>query len=109
MPIVASYILPHPPLCIPEIGQGKEKEVAKTIAALDEVAKEISELKPDTIVFISPHAEAYTDYFPVADGEVGNGSFAKYGVRGIDYRLFYDRELVKEILLLYLIYTFHLY
>lgn len=97
MPIVASYILPHPPLCVPEIGRGKEKEVANTIAAINKVAKEISELKPDTIVFVSPHQEAYTDYFPIADGEVGNGSFAKFGVPGINYRLFYDRELVKEI------------
>lgn len=97
MPIIASYIVPHPPLSVPEVGKGKEKEVTKTITALEEVAKEISDIQPDTIVFISPHAEAYTDYFPIADGEVGSGSFAKFGAPNVSFRVFYDRELVKEI------------
>ncbi|MCQ2799655.1 MAG: AmmeMemoRadiSam system protein A [Bacilli bacterium] len=97
MPIVKSFIVPHPPLCIPEIGKGRDITAKETVSALKEVAREIALLKPDTIVFMSPHSEAYNDYFSIADGEVGSGSFASYGLPGLEYRLFYDRELVKEI------------
>ncbi len=97
MPIIGSYILPHPPFCVPEVGRGKEKAAAKTIEALTNVAKEIASLEPDTIVFISPHSEAYRDFFPIADGEVGICNFSAYGVQGLNFRLFYDRELIKEI------------
>lgn len=97
MPIIGSYILPHPPFCVPEVGRGKEKSAEKTVAALDFVAKEIASLEPDTIVFVSPHAEAYRDFFPISDGEVGIGNFSAYGLPGLNFRLFYDRELVKEI------------
>ena len=79
MPIIGSYILPHPPFCVPEVGRGKEKAAAKTVEALNNVAKEISSLKPDTIVFVSPHSEAYRDFFPIADGEVGICNFSAYG------------------------------
>ena len=44
MPIIGSYILPHPPFCVPEVGRGKEKSAEKTVAALDFVAKEIASL-----------------------------------------------------------------
>ena len=97
MPIIGSYILPHPPFCVPEVGRGKEKAAEKTVASLITVAKEIAALEPDTIVFISPHSEAYRDFFPIADGEVGIGNFSAYGVPGLNFRIFYDRELVKEI------------
>lgn len=97
MPIIASYIVPHPPLSVPEVGKGNEKEIANTVAALEKVAKEIGDIKPDTIVFISPHAEAYTDFFPIADGEIGNGSFGKFGAPNISFRVFYDRDLVRDI------------
>ena len=97
MPIIGSYILPHPPFCVPEVGRGKEKAAEKTVASLIAVAKEIAALEPDTIVFISPHSEAYRDFFPIADGEVGICNFSAYGVQGLNFRLFYDRELIKEI------------
>ncbi|MCR5692546.1 MAG: AmmeMemoRadiSam system protein A [Bacilli bacterium] len=97
MPIIGSYILPHPPFSVPEVGRGKERVAEKTVAALDEVAKEIASLAPDTIVFISPHSEAYRDFFPISDGEVGIGNFTAYGAPGLSFRLFYDRDLVKEI------------
>jgi len=54
--ILAGFILPHPPIILPEIGKGREKEIQKTIDAFYECAKEIAHLNPDTIVVCSPHA-----------------------------------------------------
>jgi len=53
--ILAAFALPHPPIILPEIGKGREKETQATIDAFDECAKTIARLKPDIIVVCSPH------------------------------------------------------
>ena len=44
MPIVAAYMVPHPPMIIPQVGRGSEKQVQKTIDAYRAVAAEIAAL-----------------------------------------------------------------
>ncbi|MBO7453001.1 MAG: AmmeMemoRadiSam system protein A, partial [Clostridiales bacterium] len=60
--ILASFMVPHPPLIVPGIGRGGEKQVQKTIDSYESVASEISSLEPETIIIISPHATIYSDY-----------------------------------------------
>ena len=43
------------------------------------------------------HAEAYSDYFQISDGEVGIGSFAEFRAPQVSFRAFYDKELVQKI------------
>ena len=63
MSILASFIVPHPPLIIPNIGKGSEKQVSKTISAYKEIAKQVASLNPETIIISSPHAPMYSDCF----------------------------------------------
>ena len=56
-------MVPHPPLIVPEVGKGEEKKIQDTIDAYHRVAGKIGELKPETIVLISPHQIMYADYF----------------------------------------------
>lgn len=97
MSLIASYILPHCPIAIPDIARGQERFVSKTREAFIEVAKEIAALHPDTIVISSPHAESYRDYFQMADGETATGSLKEYGAPQIHFRLHYDTILRNEI------------
>jgi AmmeMemoRadiSam system protein A/AmmeMemoRadiSam system protein B len=97
MAIIAGFVLPHPPVIIPEIGHGDEKAIEETTKAYLQVAQEIAGLKPDTIIISSPHAEAYSDYFQISDGEVGIGSFAQFRAPQVSFRVFYDKELVAKI------------
>ena len=39
MAILAAYMVPHPPMIVPEIGKGSENQVAETIRAYREDAK----------------------------------------------------------------------
>ena len=55
MSLVGAFIVPHPPLIIPEVGKGEEKMIAATIESYREVAKRIADLNPDTIIITSPH------------------------------------------------------
>ena len=74
MPIIAAFMVPHPPMIVPDVGRGSEKQVQKTIAAYEKVAEEIAALKPETIVISSPHSVMYADYFHISPGAKATGS-----------------------------------
>ena len=78
MAIQAAYMVPHPPMIVPQVGKGGEKQIEETIRAYEQVAEEIAELKPDTIIISSPHAVLYADYFHISPGKGARGSFASF-------------------------------
>ena len=97
MNILATFTVPHPPLIVKEVGNGREKEIEKTKKSYEIIANEIGELKPDTIIIISPHAPLYSDCFYISKGERLNGSFAKFGASEVVFNEEVDTELEKEI------------
>ena len=97
MPIVGAFALPHPPLIIPSVGKGREREIQATVDACEEVGRRIAALAPETIVISSPHATMYRDYFQISSGTVARGSFAQYGAPRAAYEAHYDTELVSAI------------
>lgn len=56
MAVIGGIMVPHPPLIVPEVGRGQEILIKDTIKAYQEAAGMAAQLKPDTIVVISPHA-----------------------------------------------------
>ena len=90
MPILASFMVPHPPLIVPAVGRGGERQIAATTAAYEQVAQEIAALKPDTIIITSPHATMYSDYFHISPGREATGSFAQFRAPQIAFREEYD-------------------
>ena len=97
MAVLASFMVPHPPLIIPEIGHGSEECVAKTIDSYQRVADEIADLSPDTIVISSPHSVMYSDYLHISPGNHAKGSFARFRAPKVRFEETYDSELVEEI------------
>ena len=97
MSILRAYAVPHPPLIIPAVGHGDEKQIADTIAAFDEISKEIAALAPETIIFITPHSTVYADYFHISPGQGASGNFARYGAPQVYLEAKYDQELAGKI------------
>ena len=97
MPILAAFMVPHPPLIVPQVGRGGEKEIQETREAYETVAREIAALKPETIIISSPHATMYADYFHISPGRKAQGSFASFRAPEVRFREEYDAELVSEI------------
>ena len=97
MSILAAYVLPHPPLILPEVGRGEEKKIQLTVNAYERAMKEAAEQKPDTVIIASPHTVMYADYFHIAPGEEAEGSFARFGAEEITVAARYDTVLAKEI------------
>jgi AmmeMemoRadiSam system protein A len=77
--ICAGFLLPHPPVIVPEVGMDREKEAKVTIDSMNEVAGELERLQPDTVVIISPHAPMFRDFVFIYDNPILEGSFQQFG------------------------------
>ena len=97
MSIVSSYMVPHPPLIVSEVGEGKESEVLETIHSYEKIAQDIAKIKPDTIIISSPHAPLYSDYFYLASGNRLEGSFDKFSAPEVSFSEINDVSLVEKI------------
>lgn len=97
MAIVGAFMVPHPPLIVHEIGRGQEKGIQTTIDAYLQVAREIAELKPETLVISSPHSVMYADYFHISPGASATGNFGQFGAPEVTFKTDYDENLIKVI------------
>ncbi len=97
MSIIASFIVPHPPLIIPEIGKGEERRIQDTIDAYKSIAQEIALLKPETIIISSPHSQLYRDYFHISPGSFALGNLSQFGAIDIKAEVEYDESLISLI------------
>lgn len=97
MGISAAFMVPHPPLIIPDIGRGEEKTIQKTIDAYHRIAEEIGSLKPETIVLISPHQIMYADYFHISPGKGARGDFGRFRAGQVKMEVSYDVEFVEKL------------
>lgn len=79
--IVASYLFPHPPVVVPGVGQGREREASPTLDAMRAAAAALAEAAPDVLLLITPHAPAFGDYFRVASPPVLSGDLSSFGDR----------------------------
>ncbi len=97
MPIVAAFAVPHPPLIIPAVGNGREKGIQDTVDAYAEVGRRIAALAPDTVVISSPHSIMYRDYLHISPGKGARGSFAQFGAPQARYECTYDQAFVAAL------------
>ncbi|MFZ5942567.1 MAG: AmmeMemoRadiSam system protein A [Bacillota bacterium] len=72
-------ICPHPPIIIPEIGKEELKKVEKTAQAMEEIAKQIKQLDPEILVFITPHGAVFEDALTISHPRKLRGSFERFG------------------------------
>ena len=97
MAIAAGYMVPHPPIAVPEIGRGEERKISASLQAFKEVAEDIARIKPDTIIVTSPHATMYRDYFHISPGSRAEGDFGRFRAGQVRMSVDYDRELRDKI------------
>ena len=97
MAILAAFMVPHPPMIVPAVGRGSEKQIQKTIDAYEQVADEIAALAPETIIITSPHSVMYADYFHISPGKGAKGDFGRFRAAQVCFDEEYDRELVNEL------------
>ena len=100
MGITAAFMVPHPPLIVPEIGRGEERKIQSTIDAYREIAARVRGQKPETIVILSPHQIMYADYFHISPGKGAKGDFGNFRAGNVKFEVSYDTKFVEELCLL---------
>ncbi|WP_066497557.1 AmmeMemoRadiSam system protein A [Abyssisolibacter fermentans] len=96
--IKASYICPHPPIIVSEIGGKQSKLAKKTIEGCQNIAKDISKRKPDTIILITPHGTMFRDAIAIGGTDLLKGNFKNFGFQNIHLSKKNDLELTKKII-----------
>lgn len=97
MQIKAAYMVPHPPLIVPAVGKGQEKEIQATIDNYKRIAEELKEMNPDTIIIVSPHSIMYADYFHISPGKHAKGDFGQFRAPQVSFQIDYDQEFTKYL------------
>jgi len=96
--IVNSYIFPHPPIIIPEVGEGREIDAIKTIEAAKRAAEDIRKDAPDTIIITTPHGPYFEDYFYIATDNILKGDLKQFGAPEVKLEFKNNTELVEKII-----------
>ncbi|MFZ5985704.1 MAG: AmmeMemoRadiSam system protein A [Bacillota bacterium] len=95
--IISSYIFPHPPIIVPEVGKGEEKGALDTVNAAQKASRDIKNEKPSTIILTTPHAPRFQDYIYISDSEVLKGDLGNFGSKGVSLSFRNNVELVNKI------------
>ena len=98
MPMLGAVLTPHPPVLLPEVGGGREREIAATGRAMAQAAAEVARWKPEVLIVASPHTILYGDYFHIAPGPGATGSMAAFGAPQVRMEVAYDAPLREEII-----------
>jgi MEMO1 family protein len=97
--IINAYVVPHPPLIIPEIGKGSESRTSLTINGVKRVASEIKKDRPSVIILTSPHAPLFQDFIHIAGTQYLSGSFSQFGAGNVKLQYENSLDLVNRIVL----------
>ena len=95
--LLSAYLAPHPPVLIHEIGQGQERQAGDTLAAMEEIGRDIEQRKPGTIIVITPHGPLFSDAHAIALEENLKGDFASFGHPDLSYSFSNNLDLTYGI------------
>ena len=54
--LVFAGLAPHPPIIVPHVGRGREKQSQSTVEAMKEFAARFMATSPDLLILLSPHS-----------------------------------------------------
>ena len=97
MAVIAGFMVPHPPMIVPQVGRGAQSVIEETTRAYEKAAERIARLRPDTIVLSSPHSIMYADYFHISPGIGAEGDFSGFGAGDVKIKVAYDTEFVSAL------------
>lgn len=95
--LVASALMPHPPIAVPEIAGDRIKDVSTTTNSLREISKRIIDASPDRIVVISPHCPLFSDAIAILHFKQLAGDFGQFGYRHLSYSFDNDCEFARSL------------
>lgn len=96
--ILETYLLPHPPILLPEIGKGEEIKCSATTDGFNKIAERIQNLAPDTIIIITPHGPVFSDAINISVENKLFGSFENFMHGEINFEFENNKALADSII-----------
>lgn len=90
-------IASHPPVIIPEVGGGKELLAEKTVRGIRDLALKVAEIKPKTIVCITPHGNVFQDGVAVIYETKISGDLGAFGAPEVRIEKACDMGILDEM------------
>ncbi len=78
-----SALMPHPPILVPEVGKGREREAAETLRGGSELTGRVRGQRPDVLLVLSPHQPYVPGALFLNTANQYQGSFAPFGAPGV--------------------------
>lgn len=97
MGIQGFYLLPHPPIIIPEVGKGEEKKILKTSSCMHFIGKDISLKAPGTIILITPHGTMFQDAIALSYEDELSGDMKSFGASKVSMKSITNKALAEKI------------
>ena len=98
MSMLGAILTPHPPVLLPEVGQGREKEISATDQSMRNVAAAVAQWQPEVLIIASPHTVLYSDYFHISPGDNAVGDMSAFAAPEVRLAVQYDTALRSEII-----------
>jgi AmmeMemoRadiSam system protein A len=95
--VVFGCIVPHPPLLVPDVGRGQEREIIATTRAMEKLSQGLGAHRPETMLVVSPHGLSHHGAMGVLTAPSSSGNLRRWGERGPDYYFDNDPDLVAAI------------
>lgn len=89
--------MPHAPVLVPAVGGERLPEVARTVAAMREVAARVVACRPDGVVLVSPHSPREQRAFGVWTHDRHTGSLRQFRAPEARFDLPNDPELIAHL------------
>ncbi|MCC5912703.1 MAG: AmmeMemoRadiSam system protein A [Clostridiaceae bacterium] len=97
MSLQGFYLLPHPPIVLPEVGQGAQEKISATSNSLHTIGKEIAGKSPGTIILVTPHGTMFEDAIALSYEEEIYGDLKDFGVPNVSMKLPIHKSLTSRI------------
>ena len=88
---------PHPPLIVPAVGGSRLRDVQATVDGMKKMAARVSQSSPDTLVFLTPHGNVFSDAISCLGDAKLKGDFSNFNASDARTTCANDMELVNRI------------
>ena len=78
---------PHPPVIVPKVGKGREREAALTLDGMRQLCDCLAHAKPDVLLVLSPHMQYSRGALLFNSSPKLTGSLARFGAPDVAFTL----------------------
>ncbi|WP_160672680.1 AmmeMemoRadiSam system protein A [Clostridium sp. C8-1-8] len=97
MSLKGFYLLPHPPIALPEVGKGEEQKISATGESFHFIGEDIAKNAPDTIILVTPHGVMFQDAIAISYEDEIYGDLKNFRVPNVSMKLKIDKNITKKI------------